>query len=173
MWLSRAADSLNRVIHPLSRVIHGVGIGALAAMMFLTFADVSLRYVFNRPIIGAFDLTELMMVILVSFGLADCAVVKGHVMVDLVVSRLQPRWQVIIDAITSLLGLGLFSLITWQCVVYVKRMFATNVGSGVLHIPLSPFVALVAFGFAVLCLVLLTDFLDFLSQAIKKWNHLP
>lgn len=168
MWLSRAADSLNRVVRPLGGALHSVGIGVLVVMMFLTASDVTLRYVFNRPIAGAFDLTEYMMAIVVAFGLAYCAVKKGHVKVDLVVSRLPQRAQAIIDSITGFLSLGLFSLITWQCCLHIKVQFAEGVSSTVLHIPAFPFVAVVALGSALLTLVLLTDFLDFLSQAVRQ-----
>lgn len=168
MWLSKAADSLNRVVRPASGAIHSVGVGVLALMMLLTASDVTLRYVFNRPIVGAFDLTEYMMPIVVAFGLAYCAVMKGHVRVDLVVARFPQRAQAIIDSITGLLGLGLFSLITWQCCVYIKVLFDSKLASAVLLIPAFPFVGVVAFGSALLTLVLLADFLDFLSQAVRR-----
>ena len=168
MWLSKAADLLNRVVRPASGALHSVGISVLGLMMLLTAADVTLRYVFDRPIMGSFDLSEYMMAIVVAFGLAYCAVMKGHVKVELVVSRLPQRAQAIIDTITGLLGLGLFSLITWQCFMHMKLLFASGLTSTVLLIPVFPFVAMVGLGSALLTLVLLTDFLDFLSQAVKR-----
>ena len=168
MWLSKAADSLNRVVRPASQVIHSVGLGVLVAMMLLTFADVALRYVFNRPIVGSFDLTEYMMAIFVSLGLAYCTIVRGNVRIDLVVSRLRQQRRAFLDVITCLLSLGLFSLIAWQCFVYVKLLFTSKLTSTVLLIPAFPFVAVVALGILVLCLVLLTNLLDFLSKAVGK-----
>ena len=44
---------LERGIQGLSRAINGIGVGFLALMMFLTGTDVTLRYIFNRPIAGA------------------------------------------------------------------------------------------------------------------------
>ena len=168
MWLSKAANWFNRVVRPASGVLHSVGVGVLVVMMLLTASDVTLRYVFNQPISGSFDLTEYMMTIVVAFGLAYCAVMKGHVRVDLVVDRLPQRAQAIIDTITSLLALGLFSLITWQCFVHAKLLFASGVTSSVLLIPAFPFVGVVAVGIALLTLVLLAHFLDFLSQAVRR-----
>ena len=168
MWLSKAADSLSRVVRLISGAIHSVGIGVLAVMMLLTASDVILRYVFNRGIPGSFELTEYMMAIVVAFGLAYCAVKKGHVKVDLVVARFPQRAQAIIDSVTGLLGLGLFSFITWQCCIYIKVQFASKIASSVLYIPAFPFVAVVAFGSALLTLVLLADFLDFLSRTVKR-----
>ncbi len=168
MWLSKAVDWLNRIIRPAGTVLHSVGSGVLALMMLLTAGDVILRYVFNRPIVGAFDLTEYMMAIMVSFGLAYCALMKGHVSVGLVVSRFPQRVQAIIDMITSLLSLGMFTLITWQCFVNVKLQFASGFTSTVLLIPVFPFAAMVGLGSTMLTLVLLIDFLDSLSRAVRK-----
>ncbi len=168
MGLSKAIDGLNKVAKPASNVLYGVGLGVLALMMFLTAGDVILRYVFDRPIVGAFDLTQYMMAVFVGFSLAYCAVQKGHVSIDLVVSRLPQRAQAIIDSVTSLLSLGLFSLITWQCFVYMKVVYNSKLTSTVLLIPVFPFVGLVGFGSAILTLVILTDFLESLSRGMKR-----
>lgn len=168
MLLNRVAYSADRVISKISRWLHSVGVSILAAMMLLTFADVALRYVFNRPISGSYELTEFMMAVLLTFGIAYCAVVKGHVTVDVVVSRFPQRVQAIIDSITCLLGLSLFSLITWQCAVLIKDRLELGLTSQVLYIPTFPFVGVVALGSAVFCLVLITHLLDYLSKAVKK-----
>ena len=42
---------------------------AFALMMFITAADVLLRYIFNRPISGTMELTSYMMAVVVGFGL--------------------------------------------------------------------------------------------------------
>ena len=41
----------------------------LLAMMGLTFVDVIARYVFNRPLAGAFEVTELLLLVLIFAGL--------------------------------------------------------------------------------------------------------
>jgi len=166
--LNRVAYSADRVISKISRWLHSVGVSILAAMMLLTFADVALRYVFNRPISGSYELTEFMMAVLLTFGIAYCAVVKGHVTVDVVVSRFPQRVQAIIDSITCLLGLSLFSLITWQCILYAAEKYGSGHGSVVLEIPIYPFIGLIALGSLVFCLALLAHLIEFLSQAVEK-----
>lgn len=168
MWIDKAAHFADRVVSPISGGLHSVGVTILGAMMFLTFADVLLRYVFNRPITGSYELTEFMMAILITFGIAYCGAKKGHVTVDVIVSRFPQRVQAIIDSITCLLGLFLFSLITWQCVVFVKDKLEAGLTSGTLYIAVFPFVGVVALGSAVFCLVLLTHLVEFLSQAVEK-----
>jgi len=168
MWLNRATHSLNRVVNPLVRIINSVAAGVLAAMMLLTAMDVLLRYIFNRPISGALEITEYMMVTLVGFGLAYCAFVKGLVSVEVVTSRFSTRVQAILNSVTYLLSFGFFSLITWQSIKYIRLMFESNLVSAVLHIPAFPFVAMLALGSLVFSLVLLVQFLDYLSQVVNK-----
>jgi len=168
MWLSQATHSLNRVVNLISRAINRVAGGILVVMMFLTAMDVLLRYIFNRPISGALELTECMMLIVVAFGLAYCAVLKGHVRVELVVERLPQRTQAIINSFTYLLSLGLLLLITRQCIIYMKMMLDSKLTSAVLLIPSFPFVAILALGMAVLLLTLLVDFINFVLQAAKQ-----
>lgn len=168
MWLSKAARSLNKCIRPAVEVLHSVGVGVLAVLMVLTAGDVTLRYVFNRPIVGSYDLSEYMMAIVVAFAIAYCAFLKGHVRVDLVVTHFPPRVQAIIDSFTGLLSLILFGFITWQSYVYMKLLFDSGLESTVLLIPRFPFAGLVCLGSAFLTIVLLADFLEFLSQAVRK-----
>ena len=168
MWLRKTTNSLNTLYHPIIKLLNGTAMGIVAAMMFLTATDVMLRYVFNRPISGAYELIEYMMAILIPFGLAYCALQGGHVAVDLVVSRFSKKTQSILGSITTLLCLGLFILITWQNVIYIGENFESKLTSAVLLIPVYPFVAAVAIGSAALCLVLVLDFLNYLKKAVEK-----
>lgn len=168
MWLSKAAHSLYRVVYLISRSINSVAAGILIAMMFLTAADVLLRYIFNRPLTGALELTEFMMVSIVAFSAAYCVYLKGHVRVELVISRFSTRVQAVMNSITYLLSLGLFSLITWQGFLYIKAILNDKLTSAVLLVPIFPFVAILAFGFIVFVLMLLVDCIKFISQAVKQ-----
>jgi TRAP-type C4-dicarboxylate transport system permease small subunit len=168
MRLSKLADAVNRFVLPVVTILHGVGAGILVAMMVLTASDVTLRYVFDRPIVGSFDLTEYMMAIVVSFSLAYCAFFKGHVSVDLIINRLPRRAQAVIDGITGLLGIFIFTLITWQAWVYMKLLFASGLESSVLLIPRYPFAGVVLLGSAVLTITLVASFLEYLAQAVRK-----
>ncbi|MFX0202441.1 MAG: TRAP transporter small permease subunit, partial [Candidatus Hodarchaeota archaeon] len=92
MVSSKASNSLNKILLPVSIVLQGVGAVVLAVMMFLTASDVTLRQ-FKLPIIGTDDITAFLMAILISFGLAYCTIKKGHVQVDFIVERLSIRTQ--------------------------------------------------------------------------------
>jgi len=168
MRLNKIINALKRVVNPLVRIINYAAAGVLALMMFITAADVLLRYIFNRPISGTMELTAYMMVIVVGFGLSYCALVKGLVSVEVLTSRFSPRVQAVLNCITYFFSFCFFSLVTWQSVLYVRLMFESNLVSAVLLIPTFPFIAALALGSLVFTLVILVNFLDYLSQAVSK-----
>jgi len=168
MWLNKLHDWISGITNPLVGLLKGIAMGVLFIMMLLTASDVIFRYVFNRPIAGSIELTEFMMATMVSFGIAYCAVLGGHVSVDVVVSLLPKKTRTIIDTITTFLSLGLFLLITWQSVIYIKEVFHSGLESPVLLLPVYPYIGAVAIGFGALCLVLLLNFFQLLSKVVKK-----
>lgn len=167
-WLSKVANLAEKPIFSVSRVLHVAGMGMTIIMVLLTVTDIFLRYVFNKPIVGSFELTEFMMVFLVFASLGYTMRMKGHVGVDLVISRLPERAQAIIESITNLLALCLFSLATWRNVLHAVTTWRRHDVSHELFIPIGPFVLFVAFGVAVLSFVLFVNFLHALTRAVQK-----
>ena len=56
----------------------------LTLMMVLTFADVVARYLLNRPIRGAFEITELTLLVLIFAGLPLVSHADEHVTMDFI-----------------------------------------------------------------------------------------
>ena len=168
MWLNKSAHFLNIAVKPAAKAINYLGAAVLVSIMVLTGADVTLRYLFNSPITGSYELTEVLMVVIVAFGLAYCASEKGHVRVDLVVSRLPRRAQAVMNFIASLAFLSIFVIITWQSIYREQAMIEATVTTYVLFIPLFPFAFVVTVGSAILCLVLLAQTIEYLDQVVKK-----
>ena len=167
MWLSKAVDSLNRILAPVSRVIHSVGVGIIAAMMLLTVADVLLRSM-RQGLVFSFEITEFMMATMVAFCLAYCAFTRGNIKVELLLRRFPQRIQAILSSITGLLAIGVYSLVVWQEFIHMHLLRTGHVHSTVLLMPTFPFAGLVAIGFVFLVLVLVRDFLESLSGAVRR-----
>jgi len=168
MQLGKAALWLERVISPIARSVNNAGIGILMVMMFLTVVDVFLRFAFDKPIVGAYEMSEFMMVILVFFALAYTETIKGHIRVDVLVSHFPPRAQAIIDSTTYFLGLGVLALIVWQnFLVGMVKLKAGEI-TGSIPLPVGPFHMVIVFGAALFCLVMLVNLLDSLAKAVQK-----
>ena len=172
MWLQNGANLLIKLNRPLVAFVKHVALWILAIMMFLTFVDVLLRYVFNSPVPGGTELIEFMMGIVVTFSVAYTAHKRSHIGVDLVIARFSERTKKTIGCITSLLTLILFVLIFWQTVVLMLEEYHSKIISPVLYIPVYPFIATVALGFLILCFVLLAEFLSLLGEMVLEWTRL-
>ena len=169
MWLQKGGDFLTKLNRPLVAFVKYVALWILAGMMFLTFTDVLLRYVFNSPVPGAPELIEFMMGIVVTFSVAYTAHKRSHVSVDLVIVLFPDRTRKLLGCITSFFTLILFMLICWQTVLLIYEEYQSNIISAVLYIPVYPFIATVAVGLVILCLVLLAEFLSLLGKVVSEW----
>ncbi|MFC1860911.1 TRAP transporter small permease [Chloroflexota bacterium] len=171
MSLVKCAQNVGRIIKRITRWFHSAGEVVLAAMMFLTAADVSLRYLFNKPIMGSYELIEYMLVLVVAFTLAYCAVEKGHVFVELIIDRFPKRVQAIMKSFNSIVGLAFFSLITWYTFLQAGVIRRAGQTSAALYIPDYPFLILTSIGFGILSLIFLIQLIEYISQAAGKWNQ--
>ena len=166
--LQNAIESLYKGIKPLSTVVNSIGMAAMTVMMVFVAVDVTLRKVANMPILGSIEITQFILAICASFGLAQCAVNKGHVVIDMLISRLSRRTRGLLGIVTGILGVGVGVLMTWQLFNYIFITMKANNVTGVLYIPIWPFVALVTFGFALFCAVLIIHFLEFIMEGSRK-----
>ncbi len=156
--ITRIARSINHGLETASVILHRIGNVVLMIMMLLTTADVILR-LFKIPLLGTFDMTEYMMAILVSFGLAYCSIHKGHVSVDFVMRHLPHRVQDIIGIITTLISCILIAIMSYWSWLQTLTQHGTMITSSVLPIPQYPFVFAVALGLLLLALVLFSEFI--------------
>lgn len=163
-WLRTAAGHLSELVLNLSKA-------ALLVIVFLIVADVTLRYVFNAPILGSLDLTTLMLAVIIFSGVAYTAHVKRHVTVDVVVSKLGPRVSAVIDSITGIMAAVLLGLIIWSSLLQANVLRIQTAVTEQLRIPLFPFELFLVFGFGLLLLVVLGDLGDCIKRAVQG-NHL-
>lgn len=142
----------------IERGVRGLAIFAgiaILAMMLLTCADVFLRYVFNAPIEGSFDVTQMLMVVIVFFALAYCGWTGGHVVVDLLREVLPPRLLVALSVLVNAIGFVVMVTITWQALVTASDFMRTGETPMTVLIPKYPFVIVTAFGASIYAVVLL------------------
>ncbi len=145
---------VQKFLYPIPKVMSRIGSFFLFLMMFLTIADVFLRKVFSKSILGTVEITEFMMVILVFFGLAQAEIMNENVRVDIITNRFRKSTRQIIEVITQFCCFILFVLMTWYAFDYAVGKIGSGEVSQDLWIPMYPFVFVVALGFAVLTIVL-------------------
>lgn len=128
---------------------------AILAMMLLTCADVFMRYLFNAPIEGALDLTQMLMVVIVFFALAYCGWTGGHVVVDLLRELLPPKLLIPLAIFVNAVGAAIMLAIAWQSLLSARAYMETGETPMTLLVPKYPFILVVSFGALTYALVLI------------------
>lgn len=82
-------------------------------MMLAIFADVTLRYLINRPITWVFEATEYSLLYITFLGTAWLLKREGHVKLDLLLNWLKPRTQTFLNVVTSILLAIVCLLLVW------------------------------------------------------------
>jgi TRAP-type C4-dicarboxylate transport system permease small subunit len=130
--------------HPWERRADAVlGIAASAilfALMSLTFVDVLARYLFNRPIRGAFEVTELLLLVLIFAGLPLVSHADEHVTMDFIDRLLHGRSRIWVDRGMHALVAGLMFFMSWQVTIKAGRISSYGDATDVLRIVYGPFV---------------------------------
>ena len=153
-------------IYRLSTKLNWVAAAALIFIMLLTCADVVMRF-FGSPIPGTYELVGYFGSVIISFGMAHTSIERGHIAVNLLVDRLPPRAQTIIEGVGNIAAAVLFGILAWQCQVYARDILETGEISPTLGMPTWPFVFGLATGSGMLSLVLFVDALRQLKRGLK------
>ncbi len=85
----------------------------LSFMMLGVSADVSMRYLLNRPIPWMLEVTEYCLLFITFLGAAWVLKRERHVTIDLVLNRLNPRTQATFNIITSVIGAIVCLVVAW------------------------------------------------------------
>ena len=131
----------------------GGGVVLLGLMALIAF-DVVMRYVLRLPFLGAYEMTELAMALIVVLGLPYCAATGGHVAVDVLgglLERPAMRWP---NALLHLAGAALTAVMAWQSVVYALDSRSRGEATNMLKIDLFPFQVLTGVSMGLFTLVL-------------------
>lgn len=144
---------IGRLAARLDRAL-GVLAGALLfAMMVITVIDVVGRYVFNKPVAGGFEITELMMAGLIFAGLPLVTARDQHVTIDIfqsIVPKRFQRWQT--TAIHLLCAVCLAG-IAWRLWVKAGQAFSYGDTTATLRLPLAPLAYFMCFQAAITAVI--------------------
>jgi TRAP-type C4-dicarboxylate transport system permease small subunit len=126
-------------------VLLGIAASAiLMGMMLLTFVDVVARYVFSRPLRGAFEVTELMLLVLIFAGLPLVSFTDEHAVMDFVDRVLSRRGLALMQRLVQAVSAAFMFLLGWLTWLKADRIWAYRDSTDVLRIVYGPFVYFMA-----------------------------
>jgi TRAP-type C4-dicarboxylate transport system permease small subunit len=131
-------DRLQKQTVRLSQVAALLGLAGLLAVSLITIADVLMRWLFNAPITGVYDLSTLFMAVVLSATFPAALARRKNISVEFVAHKLGPRTNRVLDLFASTLTLFFFVLLFWQLVVYSGELLADGETTFVLELKIAP-----------------------------------
>jgi TRAP-type C4-dicarboxylate transport system permease small subunit len=143
--------------HPWQRraeAVLGVAASAiLLGMMALTVVDVIARYAFNRPLRGAFEVTELLLLVLIFAGLPLVSLADEHAVMDFVDRVLNRRGRRVLVRAVQAVSAAFMGLLAWLTWLKADRIWAYRDATDVLRIVYGPFVYFMALTLALAAVI--------------------
>lgn len=152
-------NRLSRSLEILAFVAVLLGGIGLMISMFLGVGDV-IGTLFGAPLLGALEITESTMVLIVFGGLAYAQIRHRHLRVELVYLWAGPRMRSVMDIIASSSAIVFFSLLTWQG--WNEAIYSLSISeatTGLVRLPLFPARFSLVFGAGLMVLQLVLDLL--------------
>ena len=144
----------------LDRFIGLVSVISYAGFLFimlLTVFDVFGRFVYNKPIIGSYEIIERTVFCAVFASFAYAQRQKAHIHITMLVILFPSKLKFICTALTGLLASVIAMYITYAAFVHSDTASSFNYTTGVLRIPLYPFYWLQCFTMGAFSLTLFFD----------------
>jgi TRAP-type C4-dicarboxylate transport system permease small subunit len=129
------------------RLDAALGVAAAAilfALMLITFVDVVGRYVFNHPLGGAFETTELLLLVLIFAGLPLVSRSDEHVTMDFIDHMVGAGGRTMLIRLAHLVCAAAMFLLAWLIWLKAGKISAYGDTTDVLRISLGPFVYFMA-----------------------------
>ena len=138
MTTPMTAATLKSLTDKLEAALGAASAVVLFAMMLVTTIDVIGRYLFNKPLAGGFELTEMMLAALIYCGLPLVSKRREHIVIDTFdsfMSRAVKRFFDVTADIVCFLTLGGIGFLIFRRAARVAEYGDTT---SVLKLPLAP-----------------------------------
>ena len=121
--------------------------GIILITMVGVCLNVIMRYFFNRPIVGADEVTGYLLLYVTFLGTAWLLKDEGHVAVDFIVLKLRPRKQIFLNVVTSMIGMIISAALVWYGSKVTWQSYITHAYMGtILEIPKAPILVVIPAG---------------------------
>lgn len=155
--MSSEVNGFEKVAHSLSKWLNWIAGAGLVLMLALVVVDIIAAKVFKWPIPGGIEMVGFLGVIVISFAIAYTQVLRGHIEIEFLVTRLPKTAQKVIAGVVYCLGMVLFALLAWKSYDYGHVLQVSGEVSMTQEIPFYPFVYSIAFCSISVFLVLLVQ----------------
>ena len=147
--------ALTKVIYILSQILNVLAYICFFGIMIFIVTDVTLRYIFKSPILGAYEIVEQLMLCGVFATFAYAQMKGAHIHVTMVISRLPAKAAITIFALGELLSCAFAGFLCYSFIQQVQMAIAFNYRSVVLKFSTVPSFVVISIAAGVFTLTLL------------------
>jgi TRAP-type C4-dicarboxylate transport system permease small subunit len=135
-------------VQRLIRIVETAAGLSLALMTLVTLAAVALRVGFSRGVPDGYDIASQLLGIAILWGFAPATYSGKHIVVDVLWEKCGAGGKRAIDTFAGLVTLAFLGAMSWMLMGRVAEVFASNLATAELRIPVWPFFAVAATGVA-------------------------
>ncbi|QPC85356.1 TRAP transporter small permease subunit [Mesorhizobium sp. NBSH29] len=143
----------------IKRVLGLIGGCSLFAMMALSVYDALGRSLFNAPVFGANDVTQVLLVSTVAVAVPLCILAGQAIRIDILADMLAPRMRTIVERILGSTGAVMLLYLAWRCLLNGMEASSFGETTMLLRISHAPFYVALASGLALGAITLLLPLL--------------
>ena len=170
--MSKIIKAINMACRGISKFNEKLGIYISFVMLLLVFLlpyEAIARYVFNAPTVWTRDLALQIQGLLIGLGGGYVLLVKGHVVVDLLVSKLSTKNRAIVNLVTMPVIFFSVGILFWLAVQHAyKSVLTKEAFISVWAPPIYPLKILIALGILLLLLQVIVNFIEQLKIALGR-----
>jgi TRAP-type C4-dicarboxylate transport system permease small subunit len=130
---------LGIIIYKVTDIVTLISFVGAAVLLFLNVADVILTKVFVTSIVGAYEISENVLLVAVFASFAYGQTRKTHIHMTLFLTKLPKRFKMIPYTLGSLLSAAMAVFFTYATFYRASSIRASHAETSMLHIPTYPF----------------------------------
>ena len=155
--MTEKIKKINGAVEKFTTGVACISYVCVIALMLMNTADVLMSLFINKNIIGAYEISQRLLMCAVFCCFAYAQSKKQHICMSLVVKHYPRFIRFFCFSLMSLLSVVVSAAVTWSAWVQMNDMIARNFTTEVLYIPLWPFYLVMAIGMAIFTLTVLYD----------------
>ncbi len=115
-----------KLVLAINKLLLTVSCVLIAAALWLVFANVVLRYLFNAPFVWADQFTSYLLFYMTFLAAPWVLAMRGHVSIEIFRTALRPRRQKLMDAVGAVVTAVYFALFSWLGTGELVRVIRRN-----------------------------------------------
>jgi len=138
---------LEKIFDSMIAIMASLCVIIIIYLMLSVCTDVAMRYFFNRPQAWVMEISEYLLLYITFLGAAWVLKNEGHVIVDIVITRVNPKTRAMMGIISSIIGTLVCLIIFWFGTFETIDHFERGIRNpSIMEFPKGPLLAIIPFG---------------------------